>query len=184
MPASPRTLSLVLGAALWLTAGCARARQQRIDMTTDPVVARLAGGHDARVARDLARVRAVTAPYQSIDSAVAAGYPREVVQCFANAGQGAMGFHHVNRAVVDSMVDLDRPEILLYERTSDGGYSLTGVEYIIPLRRWSRPEPPTIFGQSMRREEDLQLWYLHVWAWKENPAGLFADWNPAVACPA
>jgi hypothetical protein len=23
---------------------------------------------------------------------------------------------------------------------------------------------------------------LHVWAWKENPNGTFADWNPLVAC--
>jgi hypothetical protein len=23
---------------------------------------------------------------------------------------------------------------------------------------------------------------LHVWAWRHNPAGMFADWNPNVAC--
>jgi hypothetical protein len=23
---------------------------------------------------------------------------------------------------------------------------------------------------------------LHVWAWKENPNGTFADWNPKVSC--
>jgi hypothetical protein len=23
---------------------------------------------------------------------------------------------------------------------------------------------------------------LHVWAWKDNRSGTFADWNPAVAC--
>jgi hypothetical protein len=25
---------------------------------------------------------------------------------------------------------------------------------------------------------------LHVWAWKENPAGTFADWHAAVSCDA
>jgi hypothetical protein len=23
---------------------------------------------------------------------------------------------------------------------------------------------------------------LHVWAWKTNPSGMFADWNPRVSC--
>ena len=23
---------------------------------------------------------------------------------------------------------------------------------------------------------------LHVWAWKANPSGTFADWNPTVSC--
>ena len=23
---------------------------------------------------------------------------------------------------------------------------------------------------------------LHVWLWKDNPSGLYADWNPAVSC--
>lgn len=24
---------------------------------------------------------------------------------------------------------------------------------------------------------------LHAWAWKANPAGTFAQWNPRVSCP-
>ena len=24
---------------------------------------------------------------------------------------------------------------------------------------------------------------LHVWLWKHNPSGLFAEWNPSVTCP-
>jgi hypothetical protein len=42
--------------------------------------------------------------------------------------------------------------------------------------------PPAIFGRNLVRNESLQLWYLHVWAWKPNRAGLFADWNPDVRC--
>jgi hypothetical protein len=27
-------------------------------------------------------------------------------------------------------------------------------------------------------------WYiLHAWVWKNNPAGMFEDWNPTVTCP-
>lgn len=28
-----------------------------------------------------------------------------------------------------------------------------------------------------------RLWVLHVLLWKDNPAGIFEDWNPAVLCP-
>jgi hypothetical protein len=26
------------------------------------------------------------------------------------------------------------------------------------------------------------LYVLHAWVWKNNPSGLFEDWNPAVTC--
>ncbi len=45
--------------------------------------------------------------------------------------------------------------------------------------------PPTLFGVSFHRHPSLPLWVLHAWVWKDNPAGVFADWNPAVRmCPA
>jgi hypothetical protein len=37
-------------------------------------------------------------------------------------------------------------------------------------------------GQSLKQSDPLKIWYLHMWAWRENSAGLFADWNPAVQC--
>ena len=79
---------------------------------------------------------------------------------------------------------MERPEILLFERLGDGSYRLNGVEYIIPFRIWPRDSvPPAIMGLELKREEQLQLWYLHMWVWNENPAGLFADWHPEVKCP-
>src|SRR5688572_9238172 len=89
-------------------------------------------GFDAQVVNGFERARAATAPFVVLDSAVAAGYPREVRQCLADAHHGAMGFHHVNRGYVDAKVEVERPEILLYERRPDGTYRLNGVEYIIP----------------------------------------------------
>ena len=35
----------------------------------------------------------------------------------------------------------------------------------------------------MKPEVTFQYWYLHVWAWRKNPEGMFADFNPAVQCP-
>jgi hypothetical protein len=81
-------------------------------------------------------------------------------------------------------VDPDHPEIVLYERTPDGRYALTAIEYIVPFRLWPKDSiAPTIWGLPMNRELTLNIWYMHVWAWKENPFGLFSDWHPDIRCP-
>jgi len=137
------------------------------------------------VTEGLARARAATARFVSLDSAVAAGYGRDVARCYVDSHHGAMGFHHVNRANVDARVDVERPEILLYERFPDGRYVLNGMEYIVPYRAWPKDSvPPTLLGMPMLQQEELQIWYLHIWAWTDNASGLFADYNPAVRCPA
>lgn len=133
----------------------------------------------------IAPVREATRAFHSIDSAAAAGYAREVRDCLVHEHHGAMGYHHLNRRYVDARFEVERPEILLYERAEDGRYVLNGVEYIIPYTAWPRDTvAPTALGQSMRREDNLKIWYLHVWAWKANPDGPFADYHPAVSCPA
>jgi hypothetical protein len=94
-----------------------------------------------------------------------------------------MGFHHRNPMLADDKVELERPEILLYGRTEEGDHALTGVEYIVPYRAHARDaEPPTVMGQKLKQSDNLQLWYLHVWIWRDNPSGLFADYNPSVSC--
>lgn len=162
-------------------------RVQRQSAEPLPAPAALARAIEERpeVVAGLARLRQVMAPVASLDSAVAAGYPREVAQCIDHyTHNSAMGYHHVNRAHVDNRVDPDHPEIVLYERTADGRYALTAVEYIVPFRVWPADSvPPTIWGLPLNREQTLSIWYLHVWAWKANPFGLFADWHPGIRCP-
>ncbi|MGH7505017.1 MAG: hypothetical protein ACRELX_05185 [Longimicrobiales bacterium] len=141
------------------------------------------GEYDASVDQDTARVRAATAAFTSLDAAAAAGYAPNIPQCLAHPEHGGMGFHHVNQALLDDRLEVERPEILVYERTADGEYVLNGVEYIVPYTARGRDEePPTIMGQQLKPSDPLQLWYLHVWLFKENSAGLFADWNPDVEC--
>lgn len=132
---------------------------------------------------DTARVRAATAAFRELGQAVAAGYAASVDRCIAHPQHGGMGFHHSNRRLMDDRLEVEKPEILVYSRSGDGEYRLEGVEYIVPYT--SRPrdaEPPTVMGQQLKRSDPLQLWYLHVWIWRENPSGLFADWNPHVSC--
>ncbi len=98
--------------------------------------------------------------------------------------RAAMGYHHMNAGYLDTSVDIERPEILLYEQNNDGSYRLNGVEFIVPYRFWPRDSlPPTVMGQRLKPEDNLNFWYLHAWAWKRNPEGTFADFHPAVACP-
>jgi hypothetical protein len=140
---------------------------------------------DPWVAADLHRLRAATRPFRNLDSAVAAGYAREVADCLAHEHHGAMGYHHVNRGYADARVDVERPEILLYERLPGGEYRLNGVEFVVPYRAWPRDSvAPTLMGQRLKHEDNLKIWYLHVWAWTSNADGLFADFNPEVSCPA
>jgi hypothetical protein len=142
-----------------------------------------APGAAAGVADDLARLRAATAGFRDIAAAQAAGYPTSTPPCLANPPAGGMGHHYVNRAQVDGRLELEHPEILLYAPDGTGKLKLVAVEYIIPYRILPPDsEAPRIFGQALRQSESLKLWYLHVWAWEDNPAGLFADWNPAVTC--
>jgi hypothetical protein len=148
-----------------------------------PVTAQKNVESDPKVIDGLTQLRNATRPFQILDSAVAAGYPRDVRDCLVHEHHGAMGYHHVNRANVDRNAEIAKPEILLYERLADGTYRLNGVEYIVPYRFWPRDTiGPTIMGQKMKREDNLQFWYLHTWAWTPNKDGVFSDFHPAVRC--
>ena len=163
-----------------VAAACARTAAHH-EMATSPAEPT---AYTSEVQEGYRQVRAATAAYRVLDSAVARGYAASVPQCFSDPTHGAMGYHHLNRAYVDKQIELDKPEILLYERKADGSYGLNGVEYIIPYRVWPKDSvPPKLMGRDMIQSEPLQLWYTHMWVWTPNKAGLFADWNPAVQCP-
>ena len=44
-------------------------------------------------------------------------------------------------------------------------------------------EPPTALGQSFNLNPTLDVSVLHAGIWKDNPSGVFEDWNPWVSCP-
>lgn len=114
--------------------------------------------HDPQVTEGLNRLRAATRPFQNLDAAVAAGYPRDVADCLVHEHHGAMGFHHVNRSYLDTRRDIKRPQILLYERLPDGKYRLNAVEFIIPYRLWPRDSvAPSIMGQRLHHEDNLKI---------------------------
>jgi len=142
------------------------------------------GVSDPAFARDSARLRAATAAFRSLDSAVAAGYAGDNPGCLANPTLGGMGYHHTNEKLLDDRIEVERPEILVYGRAENGEYVLNGVEYMVPFSAHPRELPaPTVMGQKLKAFDRGKFWYRHVWIWLENPKGFFEDWNPKVRCP-
>jgi hypothetical protein len=73
---------------------------------------------------------------------------------------------------------------MVYEADADGQLNLVAVEYIVPAKEWNAQNamPPTLFGQHFHLNEALGVLVLHAWIGKENPSGVFEDWNPTVSC--
>jgi hypothetical protein len=131
--------------------------------------------------RDVARVNAATERFKASSVAIAAGYAA-ADRCIEHQPHGAMGYHFGNQALHDATLEVDKPEVLVYEKRPDGTFKLNGVEYIVPIASWTKTDPPVIMGQPLKRADSLGIWYLHVWNWEYSPSGLFADWNPRVKC--
>jgi hypothetical protein len=145
-------------------------------------VAPSATGSAAAIASDLAALRRATAPFHQFKTATAAGWSAKITDCMTDPA-GGMGYHYGNPALIDGSVQADAPELLLYEPDKNGGLSLVAVEYIIPYTAHSRDaDPPVLFGQQFQQNDVFQLWGLHAWVWKDNPSGMFANWNPRVTC--
>jgi hypothetical protein len=170
-----RLAHIAAGAALLSVGACVHSA---------PASAQVADANTPVVADGLRQLRAATAAYKQLAAAVVVGYARTSADCLVDEHHGAMGYHHVNRGYVDGKLDPAKPEILLYERTPDGGYKLNGAEFIVPYRYWSRDSvAPVLMGQKLHHENNLNYWYLHIWAWTDNKDGLFANMNPDVHCP-
>lgn len=136
------------------------------------------------VEKDLATLRRVTAPFHDFDAAFHAGWKAQITPCMMDpAGTGGMGFHYGRTELFDGLVQVDKPELLLYEPGENGRLRLVAVEYIIPYTFHGREaEPPVLFGQEFQRNDTFQLWGLHAWVWEDNANGIFANWNPRVTC--
>lgn len=130
----------------------------------------------------VAQVRAATEPFQSLTAAQAAGYTAQYPAGCAVSAEGAQAFHYLNESLVDTTVELLRPELVMYEPQADGSMQLIGVDYVVPFDAWTESVPPTLLGVPFMRNEPLGVWALHIWAWRDNPSGMFAAWNPDVSC--
>jgi hypothetical protein len=170
----PPILALAAGAALLATAAHASTR------TADP---------------RLAALRSATRSFHDISKAERAGYAlltdAQGIACIEMPGMGAMGVHWANsNLVADPAERLRHPEAMVYARQPDGTLQLAAVEYVVLKKAWlaNHAKAPRLFGHRFNFTDapnrfGLPPFYsLHVWAWKQNPAGTFAMWNPRVSC--
>jgi hypothetical protein len=125
------------------------------------------------------------------------------------AAMGAMGVHYVRFDLLQvtateprvdgtgTHVDFLQPAVLLYEPQADGSMALAGVENLVFIAAWEaagNTAPPSFQGVAWDRMVDdpatevdeahmfAPHYDRHVWLYRENPSGIFAQWNPAVTC--
>ena len=135
-------------------------------------------------------VRQATEQFRDVRNVPAEYGP--VLGCVSGPEEGAMGVHFVNPALLtDGALHATQPEALIYE-FKNGAARLVGVEYIVFADVWhlnhALNAPPVLEGQLLHFVDSpnrfgLPAHYeLHVWAWRDNPKGVFVDWNPSVSC--
>jgi len=146
----------------------------------------------------LKTAKKATKQYKNVTVAEHAGYgifrDKDQIACIDLPGVGGMGVHYVNNDYVgDTKLDITKPEAVVYKPRRDGTLRLAALEYIVFQAGWDAEHPgkiPSLFGEKFMltpagNRFDIPAFYaLHVWIYKQNPAGTFAMWNPRVKCPA
>jgi hypothetical protein len=154
-----------------------------------PALAESHNTHDDSTPGLVRLVRMATERFGDPAAARAAGYG-PFLGCVSGPEFGAMGQHYVNGSLVgDNAIDASLPEALIYE-PQGGRLQLVGVEFIVPAAAWNATHdaPPVLEGQTFQyvgapNRYGIDAFYeLHVWAWRHNPNGTFADWHPNVDC--
>ena len=123
---------------------------------------------------------------------------------------GAMGVHYFRPDLLGitappnprvdgngTHTDFHKPAILLYEPEADGSMKLIGVENLVFEKAWTaagHKEPPSFHGVPYDHMVDdpstkideahnfMPHFDRHVWLFRDNPNGVFAQYNPNVSC--
>jgi len=102
---------------------------------------------------------------------------------------GSMGVHFLNMQMVSATPDPAHPPVLLYEPQGDK-LVLVGAEWFVPLMTGVKQRPSLLghplqgpmAGHEPLMSADMSHYDLHVWLFKENPAGMFEPTNTNVKC--
>jgi len=145
----------------------------------------------------------VADPTNTCDSADMMGKP---------ASLGAMGIHYFRPDLLGisgppnprvdgtgTHTDFNRPAILIYEPQPDGSLELVAVENLVFQKSWhaagntARPSFHGVEYDTMQDDPATKIdeahmfephYDRHVWLYRENPNGVFAQFNPNVSCKA
>jgi hypothetical protein len=103
---------------------------------------------------------------------------------------GGMGVHFLNVGLLGKPLDPAKPQVLVYEPAGNK-LRLVAAEWFVPLspdvkerpQLFGKPFDGPMEGHDPLMPHGLHHYDLHVWLWKDNPAGMFAPTNPKVKCP-
>ena len=151
-------------------------------------------------AADLKRAREALDKYKDPVAAVHDGYfstlgcvtyPKPGKEGQVPYPAGGMGVHFFNLGLMGAPLDPTKPQVLVYEPVAGGKLQLVAAEWFIPLapelkgrpELFGRPFDGPMEGHHPLMPHGLHHYDLHVWLWKDNPAGMFAPTNPKIKCP-
>ena len=128
------------------------------------------------------------------------------------AAYGAMGIHYFRADLLGitgppnprvsgtgTHTDFTQPSILIYEPQRDGSLELVAVENLVFKSAWAaagHTAPPSFQGvpyDDMSDDPSTPIdeahlfephYDRHVWLYRDNPRGIFAQFNPTVSCAA
>lgn len=140
-------------------------------------------------------------PMNICDTAEMMGRPAEL---------GAMGIHFFRPDLLGitgppsprvngtgTHTDWSQPSILIYEPQKDGSLALVAVENLVFKAAWEKAgntEPPVfqgvpwdhMFDDPATEIDEAHMFEphydRHVWLYRDNPLGIFAQFNPNVSC--
>ena len=195
-----KVLSLI--SLMAVTAGAGAALVSAMSSPREPSLAEVRAAterfRDVNVALAEGYVRD---PMNICDTAEMMGRPAEL---------GAMGIHFVRMDLLGitsppnprvdgagTHTDFRKPSILIYEPQADGSLELVAVENLVFAKAWKEaghaappsfhvvvydtmiddPKTPVDEAHNFEPHHDR-----HVWIYRANPNGVFAQFNPAVTC--
>lgn len=118
-------------------------------------------------------------------------YPKGAAEGSMQYVPGGMGVHFLNMGFVGPTLDPAKPQVLIYEPVGDS-LRLVAAEWFMPSEVAAKNRP-AIFGKELQGPMEghqplmpagFHHYDLHVWLWKDNPAGVYSPTNPAVRCQA
>lgn len=140
-----------------------------------------AGAVDTQVVDAVASLRRATGRYHSLEAALADGFVH-LHDCEVRE-EGPVGIVYVHPdRLGDTSIDPSQPEALIYEPGPNGTAMLVGAELVVPYALWPVQDPPEFLGHTFQPEDEFGVFGLHVWIWRDNPNGLFAEVNPRIDC--
>lgn len=163
-----KLLILLLGASVLISCSSSTSPDTEEDINIDNLIS---------------EIRTATQIFSDVNQANQAGWNVVMSPCVEHPTEGGMGYHIGKMEFFDGRTNHLEPQVLLYEPTQGGGMEFVGVEYIIPFNIVpATADAPMILGEHYHQNHEQGIWALHVWTEKENPKGMFYDWNPNVSC--